>query len=180
MQYEVLQYFSEASLLSFYGWWELGVCLFAFLGLMAIWYHIGRKQDDHGQVLLAASILCWSISGGIDTYYAGQDLDFIQSVLNTNGTMEASSYPSDDLRNGWRSILSLFNSLFILLALPWFKYIPERIKALITSKYWTIIVGLPFLFALLPMLSGMITSRSIAIVSELDVYYATLTLIFLG
>lgn len=45
------------------------VCLFAFLGLMTIWYHIGRKQKDLGQVFLALSILCWSLSGGVELVF---------------------------------------------------------------------------------------------------------------
>jgi len=57
-------------ILNFYGWWQLVTCLFAFMGLLAIWYHLGRKKGDFGQVWLALSILCWSISGGIEVYYS--------------------------------------------------------------------------------------------------------------
>ena len=157
----------QAELLSFYGWWQLWVCLFAFLSLMAIWWHIGRKQGDGGQVWLALSVLCWSFSGLVDVLFANEVL---------SGNEELASFQLQ----GWRSILSLCNSLFILLALPWFRYIPGRIEPIIKSKFWILIVGLPFLFSLLPTISKMITGESIGVIGELDVYYAILTLVFLG
>lgn len=149
-------------ILSFYGWWQFSVCLFAFLALLAIWWHIGKRQNDAGQVWLALSVLCWSISGGIEVYYAsiGQSDHF--------------------MLDGWRSILSLFNSLFILMALPWFRYLPKPIGPLIKSNYWYMIIGLPFLFSLLPTVSKMISYKTLSLISELDVYYAFLTLGFLG
>jgi len=151
-------------ILNFYGWWQFGVCLFAFLGLMAIWYHIGRKQKDFGQVWLALSILCWSISGIVIV-----------------GFYQNASAQVDELRlTGWLSILSLLNSLFLLLALPWFKYIPNFIAPIIKSRFWPIIVGLPFLFSLLPTLSKLFTGQQSGLISELDVYYSVLTLLVLG
>ncbi|MCB0704273.1 MAG: hypothetical protein KDC34_03150 [Saprospiraceae bacterium] len=150
-------------LLSFYGWWQLVVCLFAFLGLMGIWWHIGKKQLDIGQVWLALSVLCWSFSGGVEVLYS----KYPEAI---------STYTLD----GWRSIFSLFNSLFILLALPWFRYLPPQIEPLVKSKYWRIIVGLPFLFSLLPTISKMFAGESIGVIAELDVYYAIFTLLFLG
>ncbi|MDJ0645825.1 MAG: hypothetical protein QNJ57_07580 [Flavobacteriaceae bacterium] len=149
-------------ILFFYGWWQFSVCLFAFVALMAIWYHIGRRQGDFGQVWLALSVLCWSISGALEVYYA-------QRVL-------VDSFMLD----GWRSILSLFNSLFILLALPWFRYLPKPVEHIIKSKYWIYIIGLPFLFSLLPTFSKMLSGKTLSLISELDVYYAFLTLGFLG
>lgn len=74
----------------------------------------------------------------------------------------------------------IFNSLFILLALPWFKYLPKPIGPIIKSKYWIYIVGLPFLFSLLPTINKILFNKSLGIISELDVYYAILTLGFLG
>lgn len=138
----------------FFGYWQLFFCAFAFTGLMAIYWHLGRKKGDLGQVWLALSVLCWSISGGIE-------------VMLYN-------HP---LLSGWRSILSLLNSFFILLALPDFRYIPNRIAPLIQSRYWLVIIGLPFVFSLLPTISAMLQGQNDR---ELDVYYATLTLIFLG
>lgn len=82
--------------------------------------------------------------------------------------------------NGWLSILSLLNSLFILLALPWFKYLPKYIEPIIKSKFWPIIVGLPFLFSLLPTISKIYTGTQSGLISELDVYYSVLTLLVLG
>ena len=154
---------AETGLLSFYGWWQLTVCAFAFVGLMAIWWHIGRRQEDTGQVWLALSVLCWSISGGVE-------------VIFVNFLPHAPAY----LLDGWRSILSLGNSLFILMGLPWFRYLPQRIEPIINSRYWPYIIGLPFLFSLLPTISKMISGKSITLISELDVYYSILTLIFLG
>ena len=149
-------------IMSFYGWWQFAVCLFAFFALIAVWWHIGKKQNDFGQVWLALSVLCWSISGILEVYF---------SQLSTE---------SNVLQEGWRSILSLFNSLFILFALPWFRYLPKPLAPIIKSKYWNYIVGLPFLFSLLPTISKMASGKSIFIISELDVYYALLTLGFLG
>lgn len=156
---------AQFDILIFYGWWQIAVCFFAFAGLMAIWYHIGRKQEDHGQIWLALSILCWSFSGVVEVYYASK----------------GATGPGHDLfLNGWRSIFSLLNSLFILFALPWFRYLPKPLEPIIKSKYWPLIVGLPFVFSILPTISKMISGNEHSLISELDVYYATLTLIVLG
>ena len=153
---------SDKEILLFYGWWQFAVCLFAFVALISIWWHIGKKQSDFGQVWLALSVLCWSISGAVEIYYT---------------SLEGSS---NVVLDGWRSVLSLLNSLFILLALPWFRYLPESINHIIKSKYWIYIVGLPFVFSILPTLSRMISGNTIALMNELDVYYAIFTLGFLG
>ena len=148
--------------ISFYGWWQFSVCLFAFLALLSIWWHIGKKQNDFGQVWLALSVLCWSFSGLFEVYF-----------IKTNTL-------SEFVIDGWRSLWSLLNSFFILLALPWFRYLPEPIKHIIKSKYWIYIVGVPFLFSTLPTLSHMISGVDITVINELDVYYAIFTVIFLG
>ncbi len=150
-------------ILNFFGWWELVTCSFAFLGLLSIWYHLGKKKGDVGQVWLALSVFCWAISGAIDIYYSHVDYT-PQNIISVNG---------------WRSILSLLNSLFILLSLPWFKHKPAWLKPMIETKTWYIIIGLPFLFSLLPTVSRMITGSSESLVSELDVYFAVFTLIVL-
>lgn len=155
---------SSYDILQFYGWWQFSVCSFAFVGLMAIWFHIGRKQDDVGQVFLALSILSWAVSGLVEVYYSSW------AIIG-----------SDNFAwDGWRSVLSLLNSLFILLALPWFKYLPSPLHGIIKSPYWKIIVGLPFLFSLLPTISKILTGNQNNIISELDVYYSVLTLIILA
>lgn len=145
-----------------YGWWQFSVCLFAFLALVAIWYHIGKKQGDFGQVWLAISILCWSFSGLVDIF----------------------SYQKDGATGIWhdglQSIFSLLNSLFILLALPWFRYLPKIFEGLIKSKFWPMVVGVPFLFALLPTFFKIVSGDTVPTIKELDVYYALLTLVFLG
>ena len=150
-------------ILNFYGWWQLVTCLFAFMGLLAIWYHLGRKKGDFGQVWLALSILCWSISGGIEVYYS-----------NLVAAESALVYLS-----GWRSIFSLLNSLFILCALPWFRHRPQWLGQLLEGKLWYLIIGLPFLFSFLPTVVLMLTGSSMSLISELDVYYAIFTLILL-
>ena len=149
-------------ILVFYGWWQFAVCLFAFVALMAIWWHIGKRQKDFGQVWLALSVLCWSISGVIEIYFANTEVS------------------SSMILDGWRSVLSLLNSLFILLALPWFRYLPDPIAHIIKSKYWVYIVGTPFVFSILPTLSRMISVKATTMMTELDVYYAIFTLGFLG
>lgn len=156
---------SSLQILEFYGWWQMIYCFFACLGLLAIWFHIGRKQKDSGQVWLALSVLCWSLSGAIDLYYSAEAQQNIQAQLYADGA---------------RSIFSLLNSLFILLALPWFRYLPKILDPIIKSKYWKIIVGLPFLFSLLPTISKVYASSSGSLISELDVYYSILTLIILS
>lgn len=147
---------------TFYGWWQFSVCLFAFFALLSIWYHIGKKQDDFGQVWLALSILCWSISGLVEI------VSWQEVGLGTH------------FKEGLRSIFSLMNSLFILLALPWFRYLPKPIASLINSNFWPYIIGIPFVFAIFPTLHQMFRANSATIISELDVYYSLLTLFFLG
>jgi len=158
---------TETHLLIFYGWWQFAVCLFAFLALLAIWHHIGRKKGDVGQLWLALSILCWSFSGACEVYFA-------QASLTDNTVLEQSNL------GVFRSIFSLLNSLFILLALPWFKYIPKSLDAIIKSKYWKYIVGIPFLFSLMPAISRSLSGKEHFVIIEFDVYYALFTLGFLG
>jgi hypothetical protein len=155
---------AEIQTILFYGWWQFAVCLFAFCALMAIWWHIGKIQGDMGQVWLALSILCWSLSGVMEVVYA-------QSGFDTDNSIWV---------QGTRSIFSLFNSLFILLALPWFRYLPERIEHIVKSNFWMYIIGLPFLFSFLATIGKIISGRNNAFISELDVCYAILTLGFLG
>lgn len=182
----ILDYYSDTLLLQYYGWWQLITCFFAFLALIAIWWHIGRRQNDHGQVWLALSVLCWSLSGLIEIYYANSLIGPLKE-LAISGNLQSINWEhplADSIMlknmNAWKSSLSLLNSLFILMALPWFKYLPKPFEKIIKSDYWKFIIGLPFLFSLLPILSSIFMSRSYGISSEFDVYYAVLTLIFLG
>ncbi|WP_235295741.1 hypothetical protein [Portibacter marinus] len=163
----------EYATLHFYGWWQAITCLFAFLALAAIWWHLGRRKNDYAQIWLALSVLCWSITGFMEVYFAMQ--------LSELSNFESSEAQQLTFRmSGYGSLLSLGNSFFILLSLPWFKHIPERIEPIIKSKYWPYIVGLPFVFSLLPTLSKIFFSGNLEIISELDVYYSILTLAFLG
>ena len=59
----------DTLILSIFGYWQFAICLFAFMVVMAIWYHIGNRQNDFGQVWLVLSILCWSFSGLVDIYF---------------------------------------------------------------------------------------------------------------
>ncbi|MDW3195362.1 MAG: hypothetical protein R8G66_23500 [Cytophagales bacterium] len=154
----------DQEILWFYGWWQLIVCLFAFMGLLAIWWHLGKKQGDLGQVWLALSILCWSLSGATEVIF----ISFFQNPDHA------------PYLNGLRSVFSLSNSLFILLGLPWFRYLPERIAPVIKSKSWTIIVLIPFGFSILPTISRVFFSREIGLIYEPDIYYGIFTLFFLG
>ena len=154
----------NVELISFYGWWIGSVSLFAFISLLGIWYHIGRKQGDTGQVYLAFSIFFWFLSGMLNVVFADR-LDQTDWKL---------------LHDGFTSIFSLLNSLFILLALPWFRYIPPFLESIVKSKYWIVIVGLPFLFSVLPTITKMYNLQEYGFISELDVYYSILTLVFLG
>jgi len=154
----------NVELISFYGWWIGSVSLFAFIALIGIWYHIGRKQGDTGQVYLAFSIFFWFLSGVLNVIFADR--------------LGQSDWKL--IHDGFTSIFSLLNSLFILLALPWFRYIPPFLEPIIKSKYWMIIVGLPFLFSVLPTITKMYNLQEYGFISELDVYYSILTLVFLG
>lgn len=147
-------------------------CAFAFASLLAIWWHLGKKKNDRGQIWLALSVLCWSFSGLVDIIFTNIRLDELAASQISPSTKF--------LQDGLRSIFSLLNSLFILLALPYFKYIPISIASFIKSKYWHWIIGLPFLFSLLPTISFIIQKNTNSLVSELDVYYGLLTLFFLG
>jgi hypothetical protein len=152
----------EQATMNFYGWWQAITCLFAFLALMSIWWHLGRRKNDYSQIWLALSVLCWSLTGFADVLFSGL---WISEV---------------DRSSGVTSILSLANSFFILLSLPWFKYLPKSVRTIVKSKYWIYIIGLPFIFSLLPTLNKVFFAQSNSLVSELDVYYSILTLGFLG
>lgn len=148
----------------FFGWWQLIVCLFAATALLSIWWHLGRKQGDKGQVWLAMSVLCWSLSGGIEI------LEAEKILANTT------------INDGLRSILSLLNSFFILLSLPWFQHIPKSIAFLVKSPSWFYLILFPFLICFLATLGMMFSQTNFSgFISSLDVLYALVpTLPFLG
>jgi len=159
---------NERLLLITFGWWQFSVCLFAFAALMAIWWHLGRRESDKGQVWLAVSVLCWSLSGLVEVYYSNI-LDSAQSIDLVKSNM-----------GSLKSILSLCNSLFILLALPYFKYLPNKLSSVIESDLWKYIVGIPFLLAFSPIFAKYAFGRQYNFINDLDVYYSILTLVFLG
>ena len=188
----IMDHLIHIEALQFFGWWQSITCFFAFLSLMAIWWHLGKMKKDFSQIWLALSVLCWSISGVVEIYYSKifktNALDALSdknvpselTSLIFNSSQEAIYNTLSFQMDGYSSLLSLTNSFFILMALPWFKHIPKSIVPIIKSKFWIIIIGLPFLFSLLPTLSKVILSKNYVMISELDVYYSTLTLAFLG
>lgn len=155
-------------LLNIFGWWQFAVCLFAFASLMAIWWHLGRKQNDRGQIWLAVSVLCWSLSGMVEVFYSNQMTD-LSSIEQYKSEM-----------SGLKSVLSLCNSFFILMALPYFRYLPGRLSSIIESDVWKYIVGAPFALAIMPIIAKYTLGRPYNFINDLDVYYSILTLIFLG
>jgi len=144
------------------------------VALLGIWWHIGRRTRDTGQVFLAVSVALWAVSGVVEVLYAGT----LESAL-TEASIDVSTTAYARMV-GWRSVLSLANSLFILLALPWFRYLPTRLAPVVNSGYWPLIVGLPCVLALLPTLRQLFVGEPSTLAAELDVYYALLTLAVLG
>ena len=155
-----------------FGYWGAGACGFAAAALLGIWWHIGRRTGDRGQVCLAASVGLWAVSGVVEVAFAGRLARAAELGLDPGAALLRLA--------AWRSCLSLANSLFILLALPWFRYLPRGLQGLVTGATWPLVVGLPFALALLPTLRQLAGGAPAPLVSELDVYYALLTLGFLG
>ena len=44
--YDVIGALKNNAVLSFYGWWQCIVCLFAFVALMSRWFHIDLIQFE--------------------------------------------------------------------------------------------------------------------------------------
>lgn len=185
-----LDHLINAKTLNFYGWWQAVTCFFAFLALMAIWWHLGKRKKDYSQIWLALSVLCWSITGIVEIIYTrilqSNLLEFIDadSINSTSSELSLTQLDSINIYtfqlDGYSSLLSLANSFFILMALPWFKHIPKSIHSIVKSRYWIFIIGLPFVFSVLPTVSKVILNKSYGMINELDVYYSILTLGFLG
>lgn len=156
----------------FFGYWQIVVCSFAFLALFSIWQHITKriavKERDFGLLWLSIAILVWALSGLLEIYYApGFSQDHFEST----------SY------EGLKSILSIFNSAFILLALPRFRHIPAMIRPVVKSESWRWLVFSTFGFSTvltLLMLLGVLIPKRITLISSVDLIYAIFTLFFLG
>lgn len=156
----------------FYGYWQMVICCFAFLALLSIWRHITKgllpKQRDYGLVWLSLAILVWALSGTLEVYYA---TDFTDSQFDPT------------LYEGLKSMLSILNSAFILLALPRFKHIPITIRPVVQSDSWRWLVFSTFGFSAvltLLMLMGVLIPKRITLISSVDLIYAIFTLFFLG
>lgn len=168
--------FSKASaeLFLFSGFWQIGFCLFAFAAMLAIWHHITRRtalrQRDPGMVWLAISVLVWVFAGWVDVVQGQQ----IQSGQTTNSPLTF---------DGLRSMLSILNSAFILLALPRFRHTPRLVRPIVQSDSWRWLVIISLIFALvltLLMLGGWIIPLKYTFIYTIDLLYAVFTLFFLG
>lgn len=168
----------------FYGYWQAILCLFSTFALLSIWWHIGRKEKDYGLLWLSVAVFWWSLSGLVELFYANQLTEIIQSHRGNLIQMGADLIPLQTKVESGRSILSLFNSAFILLALPCFKHIPKRIAPIIQAPTWTFIVVLPLVISLsvnIGILFGVFTPSQIPFINTLDFVYAiVITLPFLG
>lgn len=156
----------------FYGYWQIAICSFAFLALFSIWQHItkgsGEGQRDFGLFWLSVAILVWALSGVLEVFYA-------EGLANEN--FDSTQY------EGLKSMLSIFNSAFILLALPRFRHVPVIIRPVVQSESWRWLVISTFGFSAvltLLMLSGVIIPKRITLISSVDLIYAIFTLFFLG
>ncbi len=158
----------------FSGYWQIGMCSFAFAALLAIWHHISRRQAlqqrDPGLVWLAMSILVWVFVGWVDVMQGQQPL----TLQESEGSLTF---------DGLRSMLSILNSAFILLALPRFRHTPALVRPIIRSDSWKWLVILGLIFALvltLMMLAGWIIPSRYSFIYSIDLIYAIFTLFFLG
>lgn len=156
----------------FYGYWQIAICSFAFLALFSIWQHITKGneqgQRDLGLFWLSVAILVWALSGVLEVYYAEGLAD---------AKFDSTQY------EGLKSMLSIFNSAFILLALPRFRHVPTMIRPVVRSESWRWLVISTFGFSVvltLLMLSGVIIPKRITLISSVDLIYAIFTLFFLG
>ena len=170
----------------FFGYWQVVVCLFAFVALMAIWNNFSKNQlnntQDQGLWWLSFSILVWAFSGGLEIYY-GIYFESIQS-----------NYKQQLLLNSGRSLLSILNSTFILLSLPFFKYVPtvgplKRIMEPASWKIWILTLAgfvlvltccLTTILYQLPSSSVSTNQFLTSATNMIDVFYAFLTLLILG
>lgn len=160
-------------LYEFFGFWQLTIGLFAFIALLSIWHQITKDQHknkkDYGLMWLSLAILAWAVSGIVDILYARQILD--------QSTNQVSHF------EGTKSILSMINSAFILLALPCFKHCPPILRNLVQSDSWRFIVVITLVFSTLltiMMMTGILIPSKIEFIYSVDFIYAIFTLIFLG
>ena len=168
----------------FFGYWQIVVCLFAFTALMAIWRHFASKQpihrQDKGLVWLALSVLVWAFSGILEIMY---------------GLFSLTDLKEEIIINSGRSMLSIANSAFILLSLPYFKHKPnqESLRQILTPRPWTFwVLLISGIFLILTLLfTGFIYRLSsnestelqyflVRAIHVMDVFYAFLTLAMLG
>lgn len=157
----------------FYGYWQIIVCSFAFLALLSIWRHITRGEDwrerDFGLVWLAVAVMMWAFSGILE----------VQQARALGGPQAFNPFPYE----GLKSMLSIFNSAFILLALPRFRHIPRIVFPIVRSESWRLLVWITFIFAVLLtllMLLGAVVPTKTTFVYSVDFIYAVFTLFFLG
>lgn len=166
-------------LYQFFGYWQIVVCSFSFVALFSIWRHLNPKElrsdKDYGLLWLAIAVLTWAISGGVEVYFAESYRLFLLDNQNDTGF-------DFTFFEGLKSILSLLNSAFILLALPCFKHIPKLIRPFLVSQSWNWLVGITFLFSVvmtLGMLVGVFVPKTTSWIYGIDVFFGLFTVFFL-
>ena len=90
----------------FYGWWQFSVCLSAFIALLSIWWHIGKKQNDLGQVWLALSVLAWSFSGAVEVYFVSYSMGNTPLLDESSRSSSSRGYAAQGIQDPfWGRIL---------------------------------------------------------------------------
>ena len=167
------------NLYKFFGFWQIAVCLFSFVALFSIWRHLTKNQEnsdkDYGLLWLSIAVLTWAFSGVVEVLFAEHLAVFSNQNANF-GAFNATPY------EGLKSILSLLNSAFILLALPCFKHIPKAIRPFLKSHSWNLVVGITFLFSVvmtIGIIVGVFVPKTTSWVYGIDVFFALFTIFFL-
>ena len=167
-------------LFRFFGLWQIVICTFSFVALISIWNYIVKENDqrekDYGLVWLSLAVLVWAFSGVVEIFYSNA----LDTHLLNNSRQDGLDKTNFE---GMRSILSILNSAFILLALPRFKHIPKNIVGILKSEAWKWLVGITFFLSALFtifMLTGVTTPGRPTFINSVDTVYGVFTLFFLG
>ena len=167
-------------LFQFFGLWQIVIGIFSFVALISVWNYITKENDllkkDYGLLYLSLAVLVWAFSGMVEIFYARS----LEAHLLENSSVDGFDKTSFE---GMRSILSILNSAFILLALPCFKHIPKNINGILQSEAWKWLVGITFLLSALFtafMLIGITTPVRPTFINSVDSVYGVFTLFFLG
>lgn len=169
-----------SQLFYFFGLWQIVICVFSFIALLSIWNYIVRenaqREKDYGLVWLSLAVLVWAFSGVVEVFYASS----LETHLSKNQNFDNFDKTKFE---GMRSILSILNSAFILLAIPCFKHLPKNIAGILKSEAWKWLVGITFFLSALFtvfMLTGVTTPGRPTFINSVDSVYGVFTLFFLG